>query len=125
LLSLIKGNIDQMLYKNLIINQKKCDKDRLIIIVLTMTPVVLCMLAVLLPESAVAAKEDSLRAHTSIIEEFLTGNLLRMAVLGGTVWGAVQAYMAGKFVILGSTLGIGMGTYGILEWVKHTWAMVI
>jgi hypothetical protein len=50
---------------------------------------------------------------------------MRMSVVAGTVWGMVQSYMAGKLLVLASTLGIGMGTYGILSWVKATWAMVI
>ncbi len=106
-------------------NTKNVDIYRLAAIALTATPLLLCILAALFPESAMAAKEDTLKTHTDTIEGFLTGNLMRMSVLGGTVWGAVQAYMAGKFIILASTLGIGLGTYGILEWAKHTWAMVI
>jgi len=111
--------------KNFIVSFKKQDMNRLISITLTIVPLVLCMLTILFPDSALAAKEDTLKVHTSTIEEFLTGNIMRMAVLGGTVWGAVQSYMAGKFIILASTLGIGLGTYGILECAKTTWAYVI
>ncbi len=106
-------------------NTKKIDIYKLASIALAATPLLLCILSALFPESAFAAKDDSLKDHTGQIEEFLTGNLMRMAVLGGTVWGAVQSYMAGKFIILASTLGIGLGTYGILEWAKTTWAYVI
>lgn len=96
-----------------------------------MAPVIMTMpawiplLGIILPETAYAVQEDTLKAHTTVIEGFLTGNLLRMSVLGGTVWGAVQSYMAGKFMILASTLGIGLGTFGILSWAKATWAFVI
>ena len=104
---------------------KKLDTNRLIAITLTVIPLLLCVLTILFPDSALAAKDDSLKDHTGKIEEFLTGNLMRMAVLGGTVWGAVQSYMSGKFIVLASTLGIGLGTYAILEWAKTTWAYVI
>jgi len=104
---------------------KKLDMSRVIVITLTIAPLIVCMFAMLFPESALAAKDDTLKEHTTTIEDFLTGNLMRMSVLGGTVWGAIQAYMAGKFIILASTLGIGLGTYGILQWAKTTWAMVI
>jgi hypothetical protein len=107
------------------IQRKNIDINRLIIITLTITPILLYLIAIVFPESALAAKEDSLKDHTTKIEEFLTGNIMRMTVLGGTVWGAVQSYMAGKFIILASALGIGLGTYGILEWAKTTWAFVI
>jgi hypothetical protein len=93
--------------------------------VLILMPLALCLFSFLCCDFAFAAQEDALRDHTGRIEGFLTGNLLRMSVLGGTIWGAVQSYMAGKFVILASTLGIGLGTYGILEWAKTTWAMVL
>lgn len=106
-------------------NFQKPDAKRTIAIAITIAPIALCLLTILFSDSALAAKEDTLKVHTSTIEEFLTGNIMRMAVLGGTVWGAVQSYMAGKFIILASTLGIGLGTYGILEWAKATWAYVI
>lgn len=111
--------------ENFMNDAKNLDTSRLIAIILTITPILLCLFALIFPESALAAKDDSLKDHTGKIEEFLTGNLMRMAVLGGTVWGAVQSYMSGKFIILASTLGIGLGTYGILEWAKTTWAFVI
>lgn len=111
--------------QNLKIKGKAFDINRLLTIVLTIIPLLSCLLTIIFPESALAAKDDALKDHTGKIEEFLTGNLMRMAVLGGTVWGAVQSYMAGKFIILSSTLGIGLGTYGILEWAKTTWAYVI
>ncbi len=107
------------------IQRKNFDISKFISITLTIAPLMLYMLAMLFPESALAAKDDTLKEHTTTIEDFLTGNLMRMSVLGGTVWGAIQAYMAGKFIILASTLGIGLGTYGILQWAKTTWAMVI
>lgn len=106
-------------------NITKVDIYKLASITLTATPLILCILTMLFPDLALAAKEDTLKEHTTTIEDFLTGNLMRMSVLGGTVWGAIQAYMAGKFIILASTLGIGLGTYGILQWAKTTWAMVI
>lgn len=114
-----------MFFSKYTTNKKILYLNRFISITLTIAPLVLCMLIILFPDSALAAKEDTLKAHTSTIEEFLTGNIMRMAVLGGTVWGAVQSYMAGKFIILASTLGIGLGTYGILEWAKATWAYII
>lgn len=110
---------------NYIINQKNFDLNRFIVITLTITPILLCLIVIIFPEYAFAAQEDSLKDQTSKIEGFLTGNILRMTVLVGTVWGAIQAYMAGKFIILASALGIGLGTYGILEWAKTTWAFVI
>lgn len=106
-------------------NFQKTNVERMIAVAMTIAPILLCSLTIIFPESALAAKDDALKDHTGKIEEFLTGNLMRMAVLGGTVWGAVQSYMAGKFIILSSTLGIGLGTYGILEWAKTTWAYVI
>ena len=90
-----------------------------------LAPLAMCLLSLFCSDFALAAQQDDLRDHTTRIEGFLTGNILRMSVLGGTIWGAVQSYMAGKFVILASTLGIGLGTYGILEWAKATWAMVL
>lgn len=114
-----------MFYSQFIINLSKPNLNRFISITLTIIPLILFLLTTLFPDSALAAKEDTLKVHTSTIEEFLTGNIMRMAVLGGTVWGAVQSYMAGKFIILASTLGIGLGTYGILEWAKATWAYII
>ena len=92
---------------------------------LSYLPLLVCILIILFPDCALAQKEDSLREHTHTIEEFLTGNIMRMSVIAGTVWGAVQSYMAGKMMVLASTLGIGMGTCGILSWVKATWAFVI
>lgn len=111
--------------ENLTKDVKKLDTDRLIVFTLTILPFILCLLACIFPESVFAAKDDTLKEHTSKIEDFLTGNILRMAVLAGTVWGAIQAYMAGKFMILASALGIGLGVYGILEWAKATWTFII
>ena len=103
----------------------KININKIITITITIAPLVLFLLTIIFPETVLAVNDDSLKDHTGKIEEFLTGNLMRMAVLGGTVWGAVQSYMAGKFIILASTLGIGLGTYGLLEWAKTTWAYVI
>ena len=111
--------------KNFMQYMKKLDVNRLLTITLTIIPLLLCLISTLFPDCAFAAKDDSLKDHTGKIEEFLTGNLMRMAVLGGTVWGAVQSYMSGKFIVLASTLGIGLGTYAILEWAKTTCAFVI
>jgi fumarate reductase subunit D len=111
--------------KSLTNDAKKFDISRVMVIALTIIPILLCLIAIIFPESIFAAQEDSLKDQTSKIEGFLTGNILRMTVLVGTVWGAIQAYMAGKFIILASALGIGLGTYGILEWAKTTWAFVI
>lgn len=110
---------------NLKIKEEKININKLITFSLTIVPILLCLISIGFPEAALAVREDDLKNHTGKIEEFLTGNLMRMAVLGGTVWGAVQSYMAGKFIILASTLGIGLGTCGILEWAKTTWAFVI
>lgn len=111
--------------KSLTNDAKKFDMSRVMVIALTIITILLCLIAIIFPESILAAQEDTLKDQTSKIEGFLTGNILRMTVLCGTVWGAIQAYMAGKFIILASALGIGLGTYGILEWAKTTWAFVI
>jgi hypothetical protein len=114
-----------MLDRNSTVKKIEVNRQTLMGSAFALAPLVLCLLGLLCSDFAFAAQEDALRDHTGRIEGFLTGNLLRMSVLGGTIWGAVQSYMAGKFVILASTLGIGLGTYGILEWAKTTWAMVL
>lgn len=111
--------------QNFIDKTKTFDIGRLLTITLTIAPIAICFLGMVFPDSALAAQKDGLETHTGPIETMITGNLLRMAVLVGTVWGAIQAYMSGKFMVLASTLGIGLGTYGILEWAKATWAFVI
>ena len=123
--------------KSFIDKVKTFDIGRLLTITLTIAPIVMCLVGILFPDSVLAVTNsgetgattapaaDTLSLQISRVETIVTGKLLRMAVLVGTVWGAVQAYMSGKFLVLASTLGIGLGTYAILEWAKATWAFVI
>ena len=98
---------------------------RMIKVLLASLPLFFCVIAMLFPEHAFAQKEDALRVQATAIEDFLTGNIMRGVAVTGNIWGLIQSYMKSSALILSSVIGIDLMGWGMLAWVKTTWAYVI
>lgn len=72
-----------------------------------------------------AMKEDTMKEGLTTIESFLTGNMMRLMVLGGAAYGAFHAFMKQQPALLMGSVGTGLGTNFLLDWVKSTWTMMI
>ena len=83
------------------------------------------LVAVTLCPEAMAMKEDTMKEGLAALEGFLTGNVMRAMVIGGSLYGAYHAFANQKPGLLGGAVGIGLGVNFLLSWVKGTWAMVI
>ena len=77
-----------------------------------------------IPEAA-AMQDDTMRAGLTTLESFLTGNILRLLVIGGSVYGAYQAYVASKPGMLGGAIATGLGVNFLMTWAKSTWTMIL
>ena len=78
----------------------------------------------LCPE-AIAIKADGMKAAVTNLEHYLTGNVMRVMVTAGSLYGAYHAFANQKPGLLGGAVGIGLGVNFLMSWVKGTWAMLI
>lgn len=101
------------------------ESSDIIKLLLSFLPFLLCMIILLFPEHAFAQRDDTLREHATAIENFLTGNIMRGVAVGGNIWGLVQSYMKSSVMVLSGVVGIDLIGWGMLAWVRSTWALVI
>ena len=83
------------------------------------------ILAALCSPEAMAMKEDAMKEGLTTLEGFLTGNVMRAMVIGGSLYGAYHAFANQKPGLLGGAVGIGLGVNFLMRWVKAGWAMLI
>ncbi len=74
---------------------------------------------------AFAMKADDMSEGLSTLESFLRGNVLRMIIIGGCIYGGYQAYAAGKPTLLGGAIATGLGINFVLSWIDKAWTMVL
>lgn len=74
---------------------------------------------------ALAMKDDTMRQGLTTLESFLTGNMMRMMVLGGSAYGAFHAFMKQQPALLLGAAGTGLGVNFLLDWVNRTWALML
>lgn len=72
-----------------------------------------------------AVGEDALGRGVTTAETMLTGSMLRLIVIAGSVFGVIKAYMASSPLLMGGSIAIGIGVNLLLDWVKATWAILI
>jgi hypothetical protein len=72
-----------------------------------------------------AVGADSLSAGVTAAEAILTGSMMRLIVIAGSIFGVIKAYMASSPLLMGGSIGIGIGISLLLDWVKATWAILI
>ena len=78
----------------------------------------------LCPE-AMAMKEDAMKASLTSLERYLTGNVMRAMVIGGSLYGGYHAFVNQKPGLLGGAVGIGLGVNFLMSWVKAGWALLV
>ncbi len=90
-------------------------------------PVLLLAGAIILAfcPDALAMKEDTMKGGLETLESYLTGNMMRLLVLGGSAYGAFHAFMKQQPALLMGAVGSGLGINFLLSWVKTTWAVLI
>lgn len=74
---------------------------------------------------ALAMKDDSMRQGLVTLEGFLTGNVMRIMVLGGAAYGAFQAFMKQQPALLLGSVGTGLGANFLISWINTTWAVLL
>ena len=109
---------------NLITNSRARTQLEYLVIALALTFVVFSVTC-LTSSEAFAMHDDSMKAGLTTLETFLTGNILRLMVIGGSVYGAYQAYVASKPGLLGGAIATGLGVNFLMTWAKSTWAMIL
>lgn len=72
-----------------------------------------------------AVGADSLSAGVTAAELILTGSMMRLIVIAGSIFGVIKAYMASSPLLMGGSIAIGIGISLLMTWVKATWAILI
>ena len=76
-------------------------------------------------QNAWAVGNDSLSAGVTATEAILTGSMMRLIVIAGSMFGVIKAYMASSPLLMGGSIAIGIGINLLMTWVKATWAILI
>ncbi len=85
------------------------------------TLVILCVGA----QNAWAVGNDALSAGVTEAETILTGSMMRLIVIAGSIFGVIKAYMASSPLLMGGSIAIGIGINLLMTWVQATWAILI
>lgn len=72
-----------------------------------------------------AVGNDTLSQGVTTAETALTGSMLRLIVIAGSMFGVIKAYMASSPLLMGGSIAIGIGINLLMTWVKATWAILI
>jgi hypothetical protein len=83
------------------------------------------MILGIVTQNAWAVGADSLSTGVTAAEAILTGSMMRLIVIAGSIFGVIKAYMASSPLLMGGSIGIGIGISLLLNWVKATWAILI
>lgn len=76
-------------------------------------------------EEASAVGNDSLSAGVTAAETILTGSMMRLIVIAGSIFGVIKAYMASSPLLMGGSIAIGIGINLLMTWVRATWPILI
>ena len=74
---------------------------------------------------AVGADGDTSGAPVTAAEVILSGSLMRLIVIAGSIFGVIKAYMASSPLLMGGSIAIGVGINLLMTWVKATWPILI
>ena len=85
------------------------------------TVVILCIST----QNAWAVGNDSLSQGVTAAETILTGSMMRLIVIAGSIFGVIKAYMASSPLLMGGSIAIGIGINLLMTWVQATWAILI
>jgi len=72
-----------------------------------------------------AVGNDSLSQGVTAAETILTGSMMRLIVIAGSIFGVIKAYMASSPLLMGGSIAIGIGINLLMTWVQATWAILI
>ncbi len=89
---------------------------------------VLCLMLVILcaaNQNVWAVGNDTLSAGVTAAETILTGSMMRLIVIAGSIFGVIKAYMASSPLLMGGSIAIGIGINLLMTWVQATWAILI
>jgi hypothetical protein len=76
-------------------------------------------------QNAWAVGAGDLGAGVTTAETLLTGSMLRLIVISGSMFGVIKAYMASSPLLMGGSIAIGIGINLLMTWVKATWPILI
>lgn len=76
-------------------------------------------------QNAWAVGNDSLSQGVTAAETILTGSMMRLIVIAGSIFGVIKAYMASSPLLMGGSIAIGIGINLLMTWVQATWAILI
>ena len=83
--------------------------------------IVLCFLA---PE-AMALKDDAMKASAQHLESLVRGNLARIIVGCGILWGVVHGIIQTKPILVGGSVGTGVLYAGANYWIDNAFTLLI
>ena len=84
--------------------------------------------AILMPDTVSAltgGNRDALRVNADNLTKVLTGNVMRIVAVAGSVFMGIKAYLASSPMLLGGAVGIGLGSHFLLTWIKSTYGLLI
>ncbi len=76
-------------------------------------------------QNAWAVGQDTLGAGVTTAEGILTGSMMRLIVIAGSIFGVIKAYMASSPLLMGGSIAIGIGINLLMTWVQATWPILI
>ena len=83
------------------------------------------VMTLVLSPDAMAMKQDTMQAGLTTLESFLTGNVMRLMVMGGAAYGAFQAFIKQQPALLLAAVGTGLGINFLQSWLTTTWALLL
>lgn len=97
------------------------NKSTFFILSLFMGFILVCLLA---PE-ALAIKEDDMKTSTENLEKILRGNLARIVVGCGVLWGVVHGLVQTKPILVGGAVGTGVLYAAANYWIDSAFTLLI
>lgn len=76
-------------------------------------------------EALQGGNNDHFRTATNNLVTVLTGNVMRIVTVAGSVFMGIKAYLASSPMLLGGAVGIGLGSNFLLTWIKATYGLLI
>ena len=96
-------------------------KSTVFIIFLVALGLVICLLG----HDAMALKEDAMKSSAEHLEKLVRGNLARIIVGCGVLWGVVHGLVQTKPILVGGSVGTGVLYAAANFWIDSAFTLLI
>ena len=97
------------------------NKSAIFLISLLVVGVGICLLV----PDAMALKEDAMKSSTQHLETLVRGNLARIVVGCGVLWGVVHGLVQTKPILVGGSVGTGVLYAAANAWIDSAFTLLI